>query len=406
MTGERHAKSRAGVRAPGANLAHRGIRAGIVGLLLLLTPAAPRGLVAQELFEGFELGGGIYLFHFAPIDLEGADANTEVYALFLNVDRSEGPFELHIQGRWRDTKLRPFFPSNVWIQEGWVGYTQDLSDQLTEGARVSVRAGKFYQRIGRFWDGSFFGNIQYFDGLKLDPEFGAEVEASAPIGKVELTAYGQLLLQGDRVNGSLAGRDVEGFDGAQEENGFAVGARTAILVAEPGGRPLTVTLGVSGLSERAELAGGPRALLVGSDRGQGIVPVPRDADPDEIDVDLDHLTVDGELGWGDVLGYVEWTRRSTSGFGAAATSLPGSRADYWLVGAQAAFGPVALRYNYSRSDYDDAGFSEEIHQPGVTLSPVDWAHLILEYDDWTRDGPPALEARIDRSVEIVLLVEF
>ena len=57
----------------------------------------------------------------------------------------------------------------MWIEEayGW----------LTAGP-VTLQAGKIYSRLGLFWDNSFYGNIQAFDGLKVDPDYGLAVEGS------------------------------------------------------------------------------------------------------------------------------------------------------------------------------------------------------------------------------------
>ena len=40
--------------------------------------------------------------------------------------------------------------------------------------------------MGLFWDGSFLGNIEYYDGLKLNPDWGVCIEGEkvAQSGKV------------------------------------------------------------------------------------------------------------------------------------------------------------------------------------------------------------------------------
>lgn len=354
------------------------MRGNRLALLLALT-FVPGTASGQEL-GGFELSGGVYLYHFAPIDLDGVDDKTEVYALFVNVDRERGRWAFHGQARLRDTRLRPFFPSNAWVQEIWVAYR--LPQPM-----VTLRAGKIYQHLGRFWDASFFGNIHYFDGLKLDPEFGVEAEAIVPIGDVALEVTGQYLAQSDRVNGSLEGRDIEGFDDSREEDGFALGIRVAVPAMTLAGRPLALAGGISALREAAEWTVAPRE--------------------ERVDVRLDHLAVELESRWGPLIGYAEWMRRSTDDVPSTArATVPGSRATYWLLGAQAHLGPLRLRYNYSRADYDDAGFAERIHQPGIGLDLSEGVHAILEYDDWRRELNEGGAGRIDRSLNFVLLVEF
>jgi hypothetical protein len=349
-------------------------------ILFFLASVAGQPLRAQEI-GGFELSGGAYLYHYAPMDVAGAEDKTEVYALFVSLDREEGRWAFHSQTRLRDTRLRPFFPSNVWVQEMWVAY--NVPTPL-----LTFRAGKIYQHLGRFWDASFFGNVHYFDGLKLDPEFGAEAVGTFPLGGaavLELT--GQYLAQSDRVNGALAERDIEGFEDSREEDGVALGIRFSAPPASVAGRPVVTALGVSGLRERARWV------------------ISDGAEP--VDARLDHLAVDVEVGVQPLVAYAEWTRRSVEDVPLVARASPaGSRATYWLLGAQLSLGCLQLRYNYSRGRYDDARFAERIHQPGLTLKLTDGIHSLLEYDDWRRDLSGAGAVRVDRSLNFVILAEL
>jgi len=374
-----------------------------LGLLLLAAAAGPAG--AQELPGGFELSGGVYLYHYQPLELEGVEANSEIYALYLNVDRSEGPWELHLQGRWRDTKLRDFFPSTTWLQEAWGSYRAPLGPD----AALTLKAGKLYQRLGRFWDGSFFGNLPYFDGLKLDPDVGVEASLRTPLGGAgaEAELWAQGLVDSDRINGALADRDLEGEED-RRERGVAGGLRVAAPVARPGGRELRLAVGVSGLVERVEATA--------------------EAEAPEASATLPHAAVDVEARWGPAVAYAEWTRRASGGLselgrlagegGAAAAGPAGSRATWWLTGVRVDAGPVELRYNLSTARYGDGGFRETIHQPGVTLEMANGISLLVEYDDWDRGasgpdgsasrppGAPPVEARLDRSLNVVLHLTF
>lgn len=342
------------------------MRPGALALALLAAGAA-----AAPAQDSTGVVGGIYLFHYQPIDLSGVSPKTEVYAAFVTLDRRSGPWTIHVQGRARDTKLRPFFPGNVWLQEAWVSY--QVTPSLSETS-LRLRAGKIYELLGRFWDGSFFGNIHYFDGLKLNPQFGLEASGSVPVGPGAFDYTLQYILASDRVSGALAGRDFETLDGFQNLDGG--GLRTTLAVI-PG-----VTFGASFLSRGVDTAG--------------------------TNYQVPHVALDAELGFpaGPAVAYVEWTRR---GHGSVPASLwatvPGSRATYWLAGVQVNDGGLHARYNFSRASYDDLGRTEWIAQPGITIDLASQVRGIAELDLW-RVRTPAGTGTFDRSVSLVLLLEF
>ncbi|MFW6201434.1 MAG: hypothetical protein ACOC8B_02580 [Gemmatimonadota bacterium] len=106
-----------------------------------------------------------------------------------------------------------------------------------------ARAGKVYQAIGRFRDGSFFGNLHYFDGLKLNPQYGIELDGAIGGPDPRVTYTLQYLVASDGVSGALAERDFEATRGFSERGGIV--ARTA--VALPRGVTLAGTLASRGM---------------------------------------------------------------------------------------------------------------------------------------------------------------
>ena len=66
--------------------------------------------------------------------------------------------------------LRPFFTSNIWFQELYAYYAPR--------PYVRIRAGKMYRNVGILWDDSFFGNVLYADGLKLNPDRGITIDGT------------------------------------------------------------------------------------------------------------------------------------------------------------------------------------------------------------------------------------
>lgn len=333
------------------------------GLIAASAPAS-----AQEL----EWGGGVYLFHHQPLGLPGAQANTEIYAAFAHVDARWDRWWIHVEGRGRDTPLRPFFPGTAWIQEAWVAY--DLAPG-TDASRLTARAGKIYQVYGRFWDGSFFGNVHYFDGLKLNPQFGVDVSGEAPAGPLRLGYRAQLLLDSDRISGALPGRDFETVADFRDQWGVT-GRLTA---AHPGG----LTLGLSAVSRGVTW---------------------REGSDVEESFRVPHVALDADFSrsWGSL--YAEWTWRDRAP-DELRTSIAGSEATWWLVGTNLAWRSLRLRYNYSRAEYEDAdGRVDRIHQPGATVLLNPRVHALAEVDLWRTDAPATLET--DTSLNLVLLLLF
>src|SRR5260221_1754608 len=146
------------------------------------------------------LHGGVYLWYYQPLEGD-AKADVSVYFANLVLESVIGHFGVHVEPRLRDTKLRPFFASNVWLQEAYGFYRQDLA---------TVKVGKVYNRFGKIWDNSFYGNLLYFDGLKLAPDEGISVEGA--LAPTDARPFGfsyaaQFFVADGRTNGSLQGRD-------------------------------------------------------------------------------------------------------------------------------------------------------------------------------------------------------
>lgn len=347
-------------------------------LAALVTFVAPAVAAGQQVSPGTRVGGGVYLFHYQPVELPEGEAKTEVYAAFLDVGRSAGSWRVFVQARGRDTRLREFFPGNVWLQEAWASY--GIGKPPADAAPVTLRAGKMYQTLGRFWDGSFFGNVHYFDGLKLNPQFGLEAAGVADLGAVSVAWSSQLLLSSDRISGAFPGRDFETLDGFRDR--WGVTGRVAASLR--GG----VTVGLSALSRRFEgPSGGPDATR-GAWRAL-------------------HVALDAEARIRDLTAFAEvTTRRGGDLPNDLRLTQAGSRATYWLAGARYDRSRAHLRYNFSLVDYLDLDRREWIHQPGVTVDVADNVSGLLELDLWRVREPDAGARTFDRSLNFVLLLRF
>jgi hypothetical protein len=325
------------------------------------------------------LGGGVLLWYYQPVNVQGAENNVSIFFANIVLDGKWGIFGLHLEPRFRDTKLRPFFDGPVWLQEAYASI--DLGDAAV------LKIGKTYSHLGLFWDNSFYGNVQVYDGLKLDPDYGLSLDGA--LGKKEDTVglgwWAQYFVTDGGTNVSLPGRDTISIPGAHRRN-------QVILRAEPRFHfgPATIALGASGeFFQAADLPGiGTQDVWRGSGDAK--------------------LTV-GNLGvWGEL---THQDGRSVTAFpiaGAAATAtsaaVPGqssSKVDYALAGAECTVGPVTARYNVSWGNYSDVSVYEWLHVPaiGVSISPN--LSVLGELVLWQRYSP-AGTSLVDRSFNVTV----
>src|SRR5262245_13039741 len=174
----------------------------------------------------FSIGAGAY--HWFNYNVDSGDftygypnGGEGTYFYYLNVDLAcprcnecAPQWGGHVQLRFRDeTLFRSFFTEQVWFYEAYASL-----DLPTIG---TFKAGKIWKRFGYDWDGTFWGNVPYYDGMKLDPDWGVSWERVWYPGKrLEINAFAQFFLKEDIVNGSIAGADPESTGVFDEENTF------------------------------------------------------------------------------------------------------------------------------------------------------------------------------------------
>jgi hypothetical protein len=165
-----------------------------------------------------------------------------------------GHVQLHLEPRFRDSPLRTqtttvngasvltYAQNNqAWLQEA---YAQLDIDPI----QTQLKVGKVYSHLGYFWDGSFYGNVQVYDGLKLDPDYGASLEGD--VGKSDqifsLGWWAQYFVVDGTTNVSIPPRDT-----------ISIGRRRNQAIARLEPRlnigPVNVALGVSGEFLQADL---------------------------------------------------------------------------------------------------------------------------------------------------------
>lgn len=323
-------------------------------------PKSPKIRIA-----GINVGGDVYLYQYVPSGVPGAQPKFELYAFSALLDAQHGHWGFHSDYRLRTTKLRSFFPGNTWLQEGYVRYDTPYGE---------FRAGSFYRRVGLEWDGSFFGNIQYFDGLKLDPEFGVDFQGEHGFSSRLGAEYSAQYFSTDaRINGSLPGRDFVSEPGAHAKNDLT--ARFAPV--------LHFSPGVS--------------LTVGASIAHGAID--RDNGPDN---SRDQFAADATFRTGPLLTYGEILRQNVHGM----IVLPPQNAIYTLAGVRWTRGRYQPRFNFSQGNY--FGFNrrrEYIFQPGITIGLAEGFYFIYEYDFW-REAAISSTHTLDRSQNLVLQYHF
>lgn len=129
-------------------------------------------------------------------DLERPAA--EVYNVRLLGTSQRDAFDFQVELRARQTKLRSYSPSNVWLQQGFGRWR-------SANGEVHVAAGLIYDQLGLFWDGAWFGNLLYLNGHKLDPDMNLELGWSHQLDEgLGWQTWLQLSPGEDGLNGSFA----------------------------------------------------------------------------------------------------------------------------------------------------------------------------------------------------------
>jgi hypothetical protein len=338
------------------------------------SPAAPEAAPpAREpaWFDYFSIGGGLILYYYQPTSGDG-DNNVSVFFANLLLDAKWENLGLHVEPRFRDTKLRSFFDGPSWLQEAYA--SGDVGP-------VTIKVGKSYKRLGLFWDNSFYGNVQVYDGLKLDPNYGISIEGD--VGDtfgVEFSA--QYFIVDGRSNVSLANRDTLYIEGARRRDALVGRVAPIYHFAEKG----SAQLGVSAEHFTADLPTGE----------EGVTRIAGEA----------KVTYRAFGAWAEVL--VQDGKHVTDFPYAASATAPGrSSGDnrYVLAGAEYGIGPVTLRYNVSYADYQDVDVSELMHVPAIGVAANDHLSVLAEYVLWTRDAPEG-DSDVDKSLNVTVNGHF
>ena len=328
-----------------------------------------------------KIGGGGILWFYQPTQ-KGEKNALEFYNVRLTFDSSFGQgFAFHLEPRFRDSPLRSFYGGTAWIQEGYASYSS--------GAHT-FKLGKVYSQVGLFWDNSFWGNVQVYDGLKLDPSYGGSLE-----GKFELDPRwgigyaAQFFVVDGGTNVSLPGRDTISIPASRRRN-------QAILRVDPYAK-----FGADGLAR----------VGISGQRFTADSPDIPNKDVQRYGVDF-KVTFAGAGLWGE---FLHQRGQSVTDYPIAGTpasdtaeAVPGqasSSIDYYQIGAEYTYWRVTARYNFSAANYKGTGVKEWLHVPALGFKVNDYLSLGGEYVSWSRSVSGASE-KLNRSLNFLLYVNF
>lgn len=253
----------------------------------------------------------------------------------------------HLEYRLRDgDTFRSFFDSKFWPYEAY-GYYQSE-------AVGTFKAGQVWTRFGLDWDGVFFGNVPYFDGFKLDPDYGLSWERTTEVHEqLSVDSFVQFFFHEDGVNGSFGGADPESVAGYNERNTGVIRIVPAWTCCDGS----SVALGLSALVGEIE------SSLPGLD--------------DEVTAAwATDLTV--TRGPWKVFGEVlqAFGTRNPARY---VSGGPSNRLTDMLVGAHYTVGPVVLRTSYSQGWDANPDARHEMVVAGATVTLTENVDFYLEY---------------------------
>ena len=336
------------------------------------TARAPDG-ETSDWTEHVRLGGGIALYYYQPTN--GWDNQFLVYSN-LRFDADYRPFGLHFEPRLSNEKMRPFFDGLGWIQEAYLFFGDET---------LKLKIGKIYKQVGLFWDNSFYGNIQVYEGLKFDPNTGFSLEGRCG-RELGLRAFAQFFVVDGHTNASLVGRDTISIPGARRRSTLS-GRIQPFAQLTPNAR---LELGFSGEHFTADLPAGERAVNRWAADAK--------------------LTWHGFGVWGEVLQQsgIHVTDFPYAGSANAEPPVAGRASSdntYLLAGAEYGLGPVTVRYDLSVARYSDLLVEEVLHLPAVQLDLEEHVSFLAEYASWRRHSREGT-SEVDESLNLTWMGHF
>lgn len=335
--------------------------------------------MVESVMPGLKMSGVIWLYDYKPFSLPGTRSNFDLYGLHLKFDRDMGPVGFHVEYRMRTTKLRSFFPSPTWLQEGYLKF------KVPGG---TLKAGEIYKQFGIFTDYAFYGGLPYFDGIKYNPEWGVSYEGNNQISeRVSLEHDLQYFRTDSRINGSITGNDIVSDPTGRRRNEFVARIVPHLKLTDKVGFSFGPSLEVGQVSRQSVdvsnywRVGGEATLDVGPAKIFGEVI------KQNYDYDQDKLA-------------------KNPGISNYYADLP--KVTYSTIGLNMPFNRwVSTHINYGQGNYDTPGRRKEyMMQPGLVFTLGDGYAVYVEYEYWVRRAGPSNKTFFDRSLNTAFYISF
>lgn len=279
---------------------------------------------------------------------------------------------LHAQIRLREQgTFRPFINDEVWP---WETYLYAKTNSGT------FKAGQIWKRFGLDWDGVFYGNVAYFDGMKLDPDYGVSWEHTfKQSDSFKVDGIAQFYIKEDGINGTIMGSDAESTSAITEENTFVL----RVVPTWTFNNGSSLALGLSGSVGQLD-----SSIAAFDDTYTAWAA--------DLTYTKGNFKIFGEVAQSH--GTINPMRYVSGG--------PSDRITDYLIGASYKTGPVTWRVNYSHGEDDNPGGEQDFFLPGVTVALTPNVDLYAEYVKWTVDPDNAAESTYEDGYQLILNWRF
>jgi hypothetical protein len=220
------------------------------------------------------------------------------------------------------------------------------------------KVGQMRRKFGLEWDGSFYGNVLYYDGFKLNSDIGVSWERTFWIKpKFSLESHAQFFFREDGISSGLTGADTESTTAFRLQNQAIVRVVPTWWFSPTS----SLALGFSGsVGQVKALSAGyhDHALTVWG-------------------IDLTYTSGKFKT-FAEVLqrnGAINPVRYVSGGMSTRTTDF--------IVGASYITGPVTWRVAYSAGYDSHPGGKQFMFVPGVTIAMTKNIDLYLEYVKWS-----------------------